>query len=106
MGVMDLRRRMMADAPQLYTATGAVASFSTNMVAPLKSCVVEFAPVQEGSGDPSPTNVRPITGWTGCDVQQTGKNLLDMNLLNKGNKDMTRACCANRILPSFDFLFS
>lgn len=36
---------------------------------------IAIEPVQEGSGDPSPSNVRPITGWTGANVTVTGKNL-------------------------------
>lgn len=36
---------------------------------------VEVAPVQSGTGDPSPENIRPITGWTGAKVNRTGKNL-------------------------------
>ena len=42
-----------------------------------ESLVVELEPIQEGSGDPSPTNVRPITGYTECEVKGVGKNLLD-----------------------------
>lgn len=38
---------------------------------------VSFLPKQEGSGDPSPTNIRPITGWTGLNINRTGKNLYD-----------------------------
>ena len=37
----------------------------------------EVEPVQAGTGDPSPDNVRPITGWTGAEVYRTGKNLFD-----------------------------
>lgn len=44
---------------------------------PLKSLLVNIEAVQAGSGDPSPENVRPITGWTGCEVTRTGKNLID-----------------------------
>ena len=35
---------------------------------------LEFAiePVQEGSGDPSPTNIRPISGWTGVNGKHSG----------------------------------
>lgn len=40
-----------------------------------ESLVVELEPKQEGSGDPSPTNVRPITGYTECEVDDVGKNL-------------------------------
>ena len=41
----------------------------------LADCSVKIEPVQSGSGDPSPTNVRPITGHTEVDVQRDGKNL-------------------------------
>lgn len=35
---------------------------------PLQSLKVSFGPYQEGSGDPSPENVRPISGWDGLSV--------------------------------------
>ena len=41
----------------------------------LSSCIVELTPVQSGSGDPSPTNIRPITGHTEAKVTRTGKNV-------------------------------
>ena len=40
--------------------------------------VVGINPGQSGSGDPTPDNVRPITGWTEAKIFQTGKNLLFM----------------------------
>ena len=62
------------------TASGSIASFADGADdIPLKSCIVRVDPVQAGEGDPSPENVRPITGWTGCEVQRTGKNLLDVS---------------------------
>lgn len=63
------------------TATGNPLSFITDMVRPLKSLEIPFTPIQSGSGDPSPDNVRPISGWTGCEIQHTGKNLVpDFNV--------------------------
>ena len=41
------------------------------------SLVATIEAVQAGSGDPSPTNVRAITGWTQAKVFDTGKNLVD-----------------------------
>ena len=78
---MMLRRAMMAVMAAvrkiLHTITSAtgLVSFSTNLAEPLEKCECEFSPVQSGSGDPSPDNVRPITGWTGIKVTRTGKNL-------------------------------
>lgn len=51
------------------TASGAVASFSDGAEdVPMDSCVVSIEPVQSGSGDPSPSNVRPISGWSEVNV--------------------------------------
>lgn len=44
---------------------------------PLKKATFAIEPVQSGSGDPSPSNVRPITGWTAANVTVSGRNLLD-----------------------------
>ena len=65
------------------TALGAVASFTDGADSiPLKSLVVDINPVQDlSNGDPSPENICPISGWTGCEVNATGKNLLDPTLL-------------------------
>ena len=57
------------------TASGSVASFADGANVPVKSLVVNIDPVQSGSGDPSPDNVRPISGWSEVNVQRTGVNL-------------------------------
>ena len=44
---------------------------------PLKQVLVNIEPVQAGSGDPSPENVRPISGWTGENVTRMGVNVWD-----------------------------
>ena len=44
---------------------------------PVKSLVAEIVPIQSGSGDPAPDNVRPITGHPEVNVVRTGKNLFD-----------------------------
>lgn len=47
---------------QYLDASGPVASFETNIVAPLRKLLVNMLPIQAGSGDPSPENIRPISG--------------------------------------------
>jgi len=75
------RRIMMAAASVakkltklIATSTTGLVSFDTNVEMPTK-VTCEFSPLQEGTGDPSPDNVRPISGWTGCEVYHTGKNM-------------------------------
>lgn len=57
------------------TISGNPVSFTARN-APLRKLSVAFSPVQSGSGDPSPDNVRPILGWDSLTVEQRGKNLL------------------------------
>lgn len=65
------------------TASGAIASFPDGADGvPVKSLTVNIEPVQSGSGDPSPTNIRPISGHTQAKVTRTGKNLFDSSLLS------------------------
>ena len=45
---------------------------------PLKTLTANIAPAQAGSGDPSPDNVRPISGYTGVTVTRTGKNIVEV----------------------------
>jgi len=77
MSLLLRRRALMGAAPRSIDAEGNPLTFETNRRLPLKKCQVGFLPVQSGSGDPSPENVRPITGWTGCNVVRCGKNLFD-----------------------------
>jgi hypothetical protein len=41
-------------------------------------CKVSWEPTQEGSGDPSPDNVRPIKGRNSVTVERCGENLIDI----------------------------
>lgn len=60
------------------TASGAIASFSDGAEdIPVKSLSVAIEPIQSGTGDPSPTNIRPISGHTEVNVVRAGKNLFD-----------------------------
>lgn len=66
------------------SASGSIATFADGAddVA-VKSLVAEITPVQSGSGDPSPTNIRPISGRTGLTVTRAGKNLLNWETTSK-----------------------
>lgn len=71
------------------TVSGSIASFSDGADdVPVKDLTVAIEPVQSGSGDPAPDNVRPITGWTGVNVTRTGKNFLELATVNKIDTDV------------------
>ena len=46
---------------------------------PFDRVATALAPIQAGSGDPSPSNIRTISGWTGAKLTRCGKNLLQNN---------------------------
>lgn len=58
--------------------TGSLVTFNTAN-AKINDLSVSMQPIQSGSGDPSPENIRPISGRTGLSVYRTGKNLYDMS---------------------------
>lgn len=64
------------------TFTGDVVSYNADITGPVTSLKVALEPVQSGSGDPSPSNVRAISGWDSVKVTRTGKNLLPKYLIN------------------------
>lgn len=55
---------------------GAIASFETEGVCDISELTATIEPQQSGTGDPSPENERPISGWTGLIGKKRGKNLL------------------------------
>ena len=55
-----------------YSVTGNPATFTTDVARELTAFTIPFTPIQSGSGDPSPDNVRPITGITGLTVYHSG----------------------------------
>lgn len=66
------------------TASGSIASFPDGSdLFPMKSLKVSLEPVQDLShGDPSPSNICPISGWDRVQAVRTGKNLLDPNSID------------------------
>lgn len=61
----------------ISTASGDVAAFADGARdTALTSLAVNIDPVQSGTGDPSPSNIRPISGWTAVNVVRAGKNLI------------------------------
>ena len=68
--LIELRRRIIASQPNGISKTGNIVTFGTNIVRPMHLTAL-ITPVQAGSGDPSPSNIRPISGFTGCNVGVT-----------------------------------
>lgn len=59
------------------TASGNIASFNDGADdMNIRNLIVNIEPAQAGSGDPSPDNVRPISGHSGANIERRGKNLL------------------------------
>ena len=58
------------------TASGSIASFITNVVKSLVNGEFSIVAYQEGSGDPSPVNVRNIIPFNAVNITHTHKNLI------------------------------
>ena len=67
--ILARKQFIIANQPHVEKLAAApLQNFKTDMAAPLKECKVHFGPIQEGSGDPSPDNVRAISGWNSIQV--------------------------------------
>ena len=77
--IQKAKRKIILSQPHVETASGNIVTFDTDMKGKLKECKVYFSPVQEGSGDPSPDNIRNITGWNGITATRSGKNLVEVS---------------------------
>lgn len=56
--------RKLSGGGVITTATGNPVSIVTNKAQNTISTILSYSPKQSGSGTPSPTNIRPIEGWT------------------------------------------
>lgn len=88
--LLERRRQILLNTPHIETVSSSMASFSTDISTNLKECRVYFSPVQEGTGDPSPDNVRPITGWDGIEVSHNvGQDFYTYNVTKNLAADKT-----------------
>ena len=62
------------DSTAVQEQTTTTGEFETKTGGKLESCLVAFSPIQSGSGDPSPSNVRPITGHSSVEVKVLDEN--------------------------------
>lgn len=83
--ISNIETEVAASFEQKTITNVAVASFNDGADGvPVKKLVVDIEPVQGGSGDPSPDNIRPITGWTSAKVNRARKNFLDTSTTSIG----------------------
>lgn len=68
----------------ITTATGNPVSLITNKAQNAISTILSYSPIQSGSGDPSPQNIRPIEGWTEANLFGCGKNLYNDSTSTEG----------------------
>lgn len=91
---LDYIARHGGGAPQTETPTPAnPLSFTTDSEQVARSTLITFEPIQAGSGDPSPENVRAISGHEKIELKVTGKNLVEGKIVgyNISSEGVTNA---------------
>ena len=66
----------------------AITTFNSDFEAPIK-VETTFEATQAGSGDPSPSNVRPISGVSSVNVMVSAKNMIRVKTASRTNADVT-----------------
>lgn len=77
-------KKLSAIAEKFITLTGNPLNFTTKKAQLAKSTKISMTPIQEGTGDPSPTNICPISGRSNVTLNGCGKNLWNNNLYMQG----------------------
>lgn len=67
------------DTTVIENQNGKFITFDGASSKPIQKLITSIDPVQTGVGDPSSTNIRPITGWTSAKIFCSGKNLYNKN---------------------------
>lgn len=81
-----------ASAPAIVeNASGAVATITDGAERPAQNIVSTIKAVQSGEGDPSPDNVRTISGWREVKVTRLGKNLVNIPDMENMQGNVIRA---------------
>lgn len=70
-------REVFNDMSEIKSVTGNPATLTCEEKTCAKKALVTFSPKQSGTGDPSPSNIRPFILWDGLELTRTGKNLFD-----------------------------
>lgn len=94
-------------------SSGAIATFTDGANGlPVVDLTAQINPVQSGTGIPSPSNIRPISGWNGVNVKRTGKNLLNksaytyLTAINIAWGGDTQTVDGSFMLPAGTYTFS
>jgi hypothetical protein len=66
--------------------TGSISTVTDAAELPLNALKVSVEAWQEGSGDPSPSNIRPIHGWDSGEIGVVGKNWAKYDNANNPNR--------------------
>ena len=74
MGIIQRKKAILLNEPEIKTATGNGVSFIADRVADIQECALDLKATQSGSGTPSTTNIRPITGYKNFSVYQSGSD--------------------------------
>jgi hypothetical protein len=68
-------------------------------------CKVSWEPTQEGSGEPSPDNIRPIKGRDSVTVTRCGENLSRISDISTPNKDLIAVELPTEIVADVEISF-
>lgn len=89
-----------------YGPTGLVSFQDAHGGLPLKKCLVSIMPAQSGSGNPTPTNVRPISGRENVKVWRFGKNFFPQADVTFNVREGNKTVDFPHPLPAGTYTFS
>lgn len=90
----------------LAVASGAIASFDAQVAAPLKILKADIIAAQAGSGDPSPSNIRPISGWDEIKITNESGEMFEAANIEASKSEIKAYYNADLVLSKGTYVFS
>lgn len=72
----ESRRKIILNSPHLSLKSGSIVTANNAIAAPLNKLIINITSVQNGTGVPSPTNIRHINGFDDANIKIASKNLM------------------------------
>lgn len=88
-GIVETESKIVPPELETVSISGSILNFNTDIVRPLNSLILHIEPHQSGSGNPSPSNIRPISGYDAVNVVRTGEVLNNSTTILNGYIDST-----------------
>lgn len=81
-GIVESENKIVPPELETVSISGTILNFNTDISRPLENLILHLEPTQSGAGDPSPSNIRPISGYDAVNVYRSSADTSNPTVYN------------------------